>query len=186
MAGLAGRLDLVHRRFQLRRVQRLRAGHIDQFAGHAFQLPGQLMEARLALPHFGTGTAVTAIAYLREVLPRLVRKVVQLQRTAGKLHPVERQPATQHAAQVFAGLEHVLEDDLALAQRRVGVNPLATTQGCTQGHCCQHYNGQSLQHDAHFGLRKGAASIAAPQPNTNSHIKNRGESSCSPTTGMHT
>ncbi|MNN70929.1 hypothetical protein D3C81_1868220 [compost metagenome] len=140
------------------------------------------MEARLTLPHLCSCTAVAAIARLREVLPRLPRQGVELHGPLGKLHPVEGQTTAQHAAQVFAGLEHVLEDHLTLAQRRIRVNTVTGIQG--QG--CEQNNGQSLEHHGHYGLRKWAASIAAQGPNTNSHIKNRGEYSSSPVTGSPT
>ena len=73
MASLARSLDPVHRSLQLRRLQRLAPGSIDQFTGHALQLPGKVMEPRLTLPHLRSRAAVTTIARLGEVLPRLVR-----------------------------------------------------------------------------------------------------------------
>jgi hypothetical protein len=54
---------------------------------------------------------------------------IELHRAFGELRPVERDPPTQHAAQVFAGLEHLLEDRLALTQRRVGIDTAAGGQG---------------------------------------------------------
>jgi hypothetical protein len=91
---------------------------------------------------------------------------IELDRAFGELRPVERMP-TQHAAQVFAGLEHLLEDRLALTQRGIGID----TAAGGQGQAGQQYNSQFFKSHGGFRSRETAASILAPPVNTNSPIK---------------
>ena len=72
------------------------------------------------------------------MFPRLMGQRIQLDRTLGELGAIEWDTPAQHAAQVFTGLEHLLEDRLALAQGRIGVNT-ATGRHRQAG---QQYNSQ--------------------------------------------
>ncbi|MNN18895.1 hypothetical protein D3C81_1321150 [compost metagenome] len=63
------------------------------------------------------------------MLPRLARQLVELGRPGGKCLGVEADAAAQHAAEVFAGVEHLLEQRLALAERRIRIDPIAGGQG---------------------------------------------------------
>ena len=63
---------------------------------------------------------------------------IQLDRTLGELGAIKWDTSAQHAAQVFTGLEHLLEDRLALAQGGIGIN---TATG-RQSQAGQQYNGQ--------------------------------------------
>ncbi|MCY1433239.1 hypothetical protein D9M71_492620 [compost metagenome] len=87
-----------------------------------------MVEALLTLPDLVAGAAVL-LAHLREVLPGLTRQLVELDRALGKALLVEAEAPAQHAAQILAGIEHLLEQGLALAQRRVGVDAVAGSQG---------------------------------------------------------
>ena len=93
---------------------------------------------------------------------------VELDRTLGKFRPVERNTAAQHATQVFAGLEHLLEDGLALAQWRVRIHAAAGGQRQSG----QQYNSQFFKSHGGSGSRETAASIPAPPGKTNSPINN--------------
>ncbi|MNC41090.1 hypothetical protein D3C75_898410 [compost metagenome] len=84
------------------------------------------------------------------MLPWLMGKAVELDRAVGKLLPVERQTSAQHAAHVFAGLEHLLENGLALAQRRIWID--TATGG--QGQAGQQYNRKSFKSHDGFRSRK--------------------------------
>ncbi|MND71910.1 hypothetical protein D3C80_634490 [compost metagenome] len=77
-------------------------------------------------------------------------KAVELDRSIGKFLPVERQAPAQHAAHVFAGLEHLFENSFTLTQRRIRIDP--TTRG--QGQAGQQYNGKSFESHDGFRSRK--------------------------------
>lgn len=158
MARLAGSFHVIHRRFELRRVQRFYLRGLNQLASHPLQLAGKVLEPRLAFPDRRAGAAITAVGHRRKVLPGLVRQGVELHCALGELVAIERQAATQHATEVFAGLEHVLEDRLALAQRRVGVNAVTGAQG--KGG--EQYYGQSLEHHGLFGQQKTGRQYRRP------------------------
>src|SRR5690606_32520601 len=89
---------------------------------------GQFVEALLALPDIVAGGGALAVLDLREVLPGLATDDVQVLGTGDELLLVEDQSAAQHAAQILAGLHHVLEDGLALAKRGIRIHTLTTGQ----------------------------------------------------------
>ena len=65
------------------------------------------------------------------MLPGLPGQLIQLDRTTDEALLVEGDAPAQHAAEVFAGLEHLLEDRLALAQGRVWIDAAAGGQSQT-------------------------------------------------------
>ena len=106
------------------RQRRLRRRGEQVGAAH-FQLAGQLIETLLVLPDLVLGAALAFVAHLGEVLPRCLDQAVELTGAGNKIRLIETDTTTQHAAQLFAGLEHLLEDGFALAQRRVWIEALA-------------------------------------------------------------
>ncbi|MNL25735.1 hypothetical protein D3C87_1472240 [compost metagenome] len=110
------------------------------------------------------------LAHLRKMLPRLTGQRIEFHRAFGELRAIERNASTQHAAQVFASIEHLLENGLALAERRVGVD--AATSG--QRQAGQQYNRKSFKSHGGFRSRETAASILASSAKTNSPIINKG------------
>ncbi|MNR37292.1 hypothetical protein D3C85_1552980 [compost metagenome] len=104
------------------------------------------------------------------MFPRLAGQRIKFHRPVSESPAVERNTATQHAAKVFTGLEHLLEDCLALAQRRVGVHTAARGQG----QAGQQYNGKSFESHGGFRSLETAASIPVSPANTNSPIINTG------------
>ncbi|MDP1165322.1 hypothetical protein Q6281_27885, partial [Klebsiella pneumoniae] len=65
---------------------------------------------------------VVFFTHAREMFPRFMGQRIQLDCAVGEFRAVEGNAPAQHAAQVFAGLEHLLEDRLALAQGRIRIN----------------------------------------------------------------
>ena len=139
----------------------------NQLARGGFQLVRQLLKAGLLLPDVIGRAGLSSFLDLREVLPRLVSQGIQLDRALSKARAVEGNPATQHAAQLFAGLEHLLENRFTLAQRRIGINPTARSQR----QAGQHYNSQSFKSHGGFRSRKSVASILASPAKTNTPIE---------------
>ena len=170
MAGAAGIFDFLHRRPQVDGLERLDLAGDHQFTGGRFKVAGQLLKAGLLQPHIVLGAGVIFFAHAREVFPRLMGQRIQLDGAFGELRTVERDAPTQHAAQVFAGLEHLLEDRLALAQGRIRIDT-ATGGQCQAG---QQYKGQSFKSHDGFEVTGTAASILAPPVKTNSPINNKG------------
>lgn len=158
MAGAAGIFDFLHRRPQVADLVRLDLADGYQLTGGRFKVAGQLLELRLFLPDIVLGAGVIFLAHAREMLPRLMGQRIQLDRAFGKFSAVEGDAPTQHAAQVFAGLEHLLEDRLALAQRRIGIYA-ATGGQCQAG---QQYNGQSFK--SHGGFEVTGNGGQYPRP----------------------
>lgn len=140
VAGTAGVLDLLHRRPQIAGLVGLDLADRHQLTGGGFQGAGQLLETRLLAPDVIGGAAVILLLDLGEVLPRLMGQAIKLHRPLGKTRTVERNPPPQHAPQVLAGLEHLLEDRLALAQGRIGID--TATGGKRQAG--QQYNRKSF------------------------------------------
>lgn len=158
MAGAAGIFNFLHRWPQVARLVRLHLAGGHQFTGGRLKVAGQLLELRLFLPDIVLGAGVIFFAHAWKMLPRLVGQRIQFDRTFGKFRAVEREASTQHAAQVFAGLEHLLEDRLALAQRRIRINA-ATGGQCQAG---QQYNGQSFK--SHGGFEVTGNGGQYPRP----------------------
>ena len=158
MAGAAGIFDFLHRRAQVTGLVRLHLACGHQFTGGRFQVAGQLLELRLFLPDIVLGAGMVFFAHARKMLPRLVGQRIKLDRAVGEFGAVERDASTQHAAQVFAGLEHLLEDRLALAQGRIRINAAAGGQ-CQAG---QQYNGQSFK--SHGGFEVTGNGGQYPRP----------------------
>jgi len=98
--------------------------------------------------------AALILANLGEVLPGLVSQLVQLLGVVGELLLVEGHPATQHAAHVFADMEHLLEQRLTLAQRGIGIDTAACAEGEAGG---KQHQGRDLLHGngAPNGWRRG-------------------------------
>src|SRR5471032_2492382 len=157
MTGVAGILDLLDRRLQGTGLVRLDLTGQPQLPGRCFQRARQLLEMRLLLPDRLPGAGMLRFLDLREVFPRLVGQAVELVRTLDETRPVKRNAAAQHAAQVFAGLEHLLENGLALAQRRIRVDAAARAEG----QAGQQYNRKSFKSHGGFRSRETAASILA-------------------------
>ena len=170
MAGGAGIFDFLHRRPQVTGLVRQDLAGDHQLTGGRFKVSGQLLKTRLLLPDIVLGAAVIFFAHAREMLPRLMGQRIQLDRTFSKLGAVEWNAPAQHATQVFAGLEHLLENGFALAQGRIRINP--ATGG--QRQAGQQYNGQSFKSHDGSRSRGTAASILAPPVKTNSPIYNKG------------
>src|SRR5450830_557244 len=157
MTGIAGILDLLDRRLQGTGLVRLDLTGNPQLPGRRFQRASQLLEMRLLLPDRVPGAGMLRFLDLREVFPRFAGQAVELVRAFDETWPVKRNAAAQHATQVFAGLEHLLENGLALAQRRIRVDATA----CTEGQAGQQYNGKSFKSHGGFRSRETAASILA-------------------------
>jgi len=122
MAGTARIFDLLHRRPQVAGFVGLDFAGGHQLTGGCLKVTSQLLETRLLLPDVVPSAGMVLLAHLREVFPRLVGQLIELHRALGESLTIERNTATQHATQLFAGLEHLFEDRLALAQGRIGVD----------------------------------------------------------------
>src|SRR5450830_1182786 len=95
-----------------------------------------------------------------EMLPRLMGQRIELDRAFGELRAVERDASTQHATQVFAGLEHLLEDRLALAQGRIRINA-TTGRQCQAG---EQYNSQFFKSHGGFEVTGKRRPVSSPRP----------------------
>jgi len=158
MACAAGIFDFLHCRPQVARFVWLNLAGGHQFTGGRFKVAGQLLELRLLLPDIILGTGVIFFAHARKMLPRLMGQRVQPDCAFGKFSAVEWDPPAQHAAQVFAGLEHLLEDRFALAQGRIRIN--AATGG--QRQAGQQYNSQFFK--SHGGFEVTGNGGQYPRP----------------------
>ena len=158
MAGAAGIFDFLHRRRKVTGFVGLHLTCDHQFTGGRFEVAGQLLELRLFLPDVVLGAGVVFLTHAREMLPRFMGQRIELDRAFGELRAVERDASTQHATQVFAGLEHLLEDRFALAQGRIRIN--AATGG--QRQAGQQYNSQFFK--SHGGFEVTGNGGQYPRP----------------------
>ena len=158
MAGTAGIFDFLHRRPEVIGLVRLNLAGDHQFTGGRFQVARQLLELRLLLPHVVFGAGVIFFTHARKVLPRFVGQRIEFGRAFGELRAIEGDTPTQHASQVFAGLEHLFEDRLALTQRRIRIH--SATGG--QSQAGQQYNGQSFK--SHDGFKVTVNGGQYPRP----------------------
>src|SRR5471032_23303 len=170
MARTAGIFDFLHGRPEVAGLVRLNLAGNHQVTGGGFKGAGHFLKTCLLLPHGVLGTGVIFFTHLREMFPRLMGQRIKLHCAVSKFAAVKRNTATQHAAQVLAGLEHLLEDRLALTQGRIGINAAAGGQG----QAGQQYNRKSFKSHGGFRSRETAASILVSSAKTNSPINNMG------------
>lgn len=170
MARTAGIFDFLYRWPQVTGLVGLDLTGNHQLAGGGFKAASHLLKACLLLPDITLGTGVVFFTHLREMFPRLMGQRIEFNRAVSEPGAIERDTATQHAAQVFTGLEHLFENGLALTEGRVGVDA-ATSAKCQAG---QQYNRKSFKSHGGFRSRKTSASILASPANTNTPIINTG------------
>lgn len=170
MARTTGVFDPLHRRPQKTGLVGLNLAGNHQLTGGGFKGASQFLKASLFLPDIVRGAGMVLLSHLWKVFPRFVGQRVEFHRAVSEFFPIEGNTATQHATQVFAGLEHLLENGLALAKWRIGVD--AATSG--QRQAGQQYNGKSFKSHGGFRSRETAASIPASSANTNSPNINTG------------
>src|SRR3989344_1878086 len=170
MARTAGIFDLLYRRPQVTGLVGLNLTGDHQLACGRFKTASHLLKACLLLPDIILGTGVVFFTHLREMFPWLMGQRIEFHRAVSELRAIERNTATQHATQVFTGLEHLLENGLALTEGRVGID--AATSAKRQAG--QQYNRKSFKSHGGFRSRKTGASILASPANTNTPIINTG------------
>lgn len=169
MAGATGIFNFLHRRLKATGFIRLHLASDHQFTGGRLKFAGQLLELRLFLPHIIFGTGVVFFAYAREMFPRFMGQRIQLDRTLGELGAIKWDTSAQHAAQVFTGLEHLLEDRLALAQGELGSTPPQADKARQASNTTVSFFNIIMASRS----RETAASILAPPTKTNSPINNK-------------
>lgn len=95
----------------------------QQFTGSRFQLSGQRLKTCLIFPYFIGRAGLISFFNLGKILPRLMGQRIKLDRTFAEKWAIKGKTATQHATQLFTGVEHVFENRFTLAQWRIGINP---------------------------------------------------------------
>ena len=157
MTRTAGIFDFLHRRPEVAGLVGLNLADNYQLSRGRLKVASHALKTRLLLPDIACGAGVIFFTHLREMFPRFTGQRIELHSAFGELRAVEWNTATQHATQVFARLEHLLENSLALTEWRVGVDTAASGQ-CQAG---QQYNRKSFKSHGGFRLRETAASILA-------------------------